>query len=182
MTQTQQIPEPAISRFLFSDTRFAWVWLAVRLYVGYEWLMAGWNKLGNPAWTGDNAGAAVKGFLMGALSKTAGEQPDVSGLYASFSQDVALPHASFFSHLVVYGEIIVGIALILGIFTGLAAFLGIFMNINFLFAGTVSINPVLGLLGLFLILAWRTAGWIGLDRWLLPLLGTPWQPGRLFNK
>ena len=182
MTQTQQIPEPAFSKFLFSDTRFGYFWLVVRLYVGYEWLMAGWNKLGNPAWTGDNAGAAVKGFLMGALSKTAGEHPDVSGWYASFIQDVALPHASFFSHLVVYGEIIVGIALILGIFTGIAAFFGSFMNLNYLFAGTVSINPLLGVLGLFLILAWRTAGWIGLDRWLLPLLGTPWQPGRLFNK
>ena len=26
-----------------------------------------------------------------------------------------------------------------------------------------------------IVLAWKVAGWWGLDRWALPLLGTPWQ-------
>jgi len=183
MTQTtQQFPEPAVSRFLFADTRFAPVWLAVRLYVGYEWFMAGWEKLGNPVWTGAQSGLAVKGFLTAALAKTVGEHPDVSGWYASFIQDVALPHSALFSHLIVYGEIAVGAALILGLFTGIAAFFGVFMNLNYLFAGTVSTNPILGVLGLFLVLAWRVAGWFGFDQFVLPALGTPWQPGRLFKR
>jgi len=25
-------------------------------------------------------------------------------------------------------------------------------------------------------MAWKTAGYYGLDRYLLPILGTPWQP------
>jgi thiosulfate dehydrogenase [quinone] large subunit len=33
----------------------------------------------------------------------------------------------------------------------------------------------LALLGVLLILAWKNAGYVGLDRYLLPLLGTPWQ-------
>jgi len=33
----------------------------------------------------------------------------------------------------------------------------------------------------WLVLAWRNAGWIGLDRWLLPAFGTPWKPGRVFT-
>jgi thiosulfate dehydrogenase [quinone] large subunit len=33
---------------------------------------------------------------------------------------------------------------------------------------------------ILLILAWRNAGYIGLDRWVLPALGTPWQPGTVF--
>src|SRR4051812_7179949 len=107
-----QIPEPALSRFLFSDTRFSWFWLAVRLYVGYEWLLAGWGKLGNPAWTGNSAGTAVKGFLLGALQKTAGAHPDVQGWYASFIQNVALPNIHTISYIVTYGEIAIGIALI----------------------------------------------------------------------
>jgi thiosulfate dehydrogenase [quinone] large subunit len=94
---------------------------------------------------------------------------------------VALPHAALFSYLVTYGEILVGVLLILGLLTGIAAFFGTFMNLNYLFAGTVSINPLLGLLGLFLILAWRVAGWYGLDRYVLPKLGTPWQEGTLFS-
>lgn len=182
-TKTQiQIGEPAVSRFLFADTRFAWFWLLVRLYVGWEWLSAGWQKLGNPAWTGINAGTAVQGFLKGAIAKTAGAHPDVSGWYASFINHVALPHAALFSIVVTYGEILVGIALILGIFTGIAAFFGTFMNLNYLFAGTVSTNPFLLLLQLFLILAWRTAGWLGIDRFLLPKLGTPWHQGSIFEK
>ncbi len=54
------------------------------------------------------------------------------------------------------------------------------MNFNFLLAGTASTNPVLFGLGVFLVLAWKVAGWWGLDRWLLPALGTRWSPGRAF--
>jgi hypothetical protein len=37
-------------------------------------------------------------------------------------------------------------------------------------------------LTILLILAWKTAGWYGLDRWLLPLIGTPWQPGEVLRR
>lgn len=179
---TVEIPEPKLSKFLFADARVAWVWLFLRIYVGWEWFMAGWAKVINPVWTGPQAGAAVKGFLMGALQKTAGAHPDVSGWYAGFLSSVAIPHAAFFSYLVAYGEVIVGVALILGAFTGIAAFFGAFMNLNYLFAGTVSTNPLLLLIQLFFILAWRNAGWWGLDRWLLPALGVPWQPGETLRR
>lgn len=177
-----QIPEPPLARFFLADTRLAWFWLLVRIYVGWQWLQAGWEKVISPAWTGSHAGIALQGFLMGALKKVNSPHPDVSGWYAGFLSGYVLHHTAFFSYMVSYGELLVGIALILGIFTGIAAFFGGFMNMNYLFAGTVSTNPLLFLLELFLILAWRVAGWYGLDRWLLPLLGTPWQPGKLFKK
>ena len=173
-TYVTHVPEPPFARFLFANPKMAWFWLIVRVYVGYAWLIAGWEKLYNPAWTGEKAGTAVTGFLNGALAKTSGLHPDVTGWYASFIQNFALPNAETFSYLVVYGEIAVGIALIVGLLTGIAAFFGTFMNLNFLFAGTVSTNPALLLLSLFLILAWRVAGWYGLDRWLLPKVGVPW--------
>src|SRR6185436_20181202 len=128
------------------------------------------------------AGVAVAGFVHGALEKTAGAHPDVSGWYAVWLKDVILPNASLFSHIVAYGEVLVGVGLILGIFTGIAAFFGSFMNMSYLFAGTVSVNPIMVLIQLFLILAWRVAGWVGLDRYILPLLGTPWHPGSAFKK
>lgn len=177
-----QIAEPPLARFLFGDTRLAVVWLVIRLYVGYAWLMAGWGKLLSPAWIGAESGSAVRGFLTGALAKTAGDHPSVSWWYAWFVEHIALNHTELISYLVTFGELAIGIALILGVFTGIAAFFGVFMNMNFLFAGTVSVNPILGLLGLFLLLAWRTAGWLGLDRFLLPWLGVPWQPGRAFRR
>ena len=173
--------DPPVARFLFGDVRMSWLWLIVRLYVGYEWLIAGWAKVQNPAWFGSSAGSALTGFLKGALAKTTGDHPDVQGWYAGFLQNVVLPNASLWSNVVAVGEVLVGLALILGIFTGIAAFFGCFMNFNYLLAGTVSTNPVLLFLAIFLLLAWKTAGWIGLDHWLLPLLGTPWAPGKVFQ-
>lgn len=177
-----RIPEPPLASYLFADTRIAWLWGLIRLYVGWEWLVAGWEKVTNPVWVGEKAGVAVNGFFQGALSKTGGPHPDVQGWYAAFLQNFAAPHAAAFSYVVSFGEVLVGVALILGIFTGIAAFFGTFMNLNFLLAGAVSTNPILLLLQLFLILAWRVAGWYGLDRWVLPWLGTPWQAGQVFKK
>ena len=177
----QRLSDPPVARALFGEVRWAWIWLIVRLYVGSQWLTAGLGKLGNPAWTGDKAGAAITGFVQGALAKTAGEHPDVQGWYAGFLQNVVLPNASFWSYLVTLGEILVGVALILGIFTGVAAFFGSLMNANYLLAGTVSTNPILLIGAVLLILAWKTAGWWGLDRWVLPALGTPWSPGLIFR-
>jgi thiosulfate dehydrogenase [quinone] large subunit len=175
-----RLEEPPATRALFGDVRFGWIWLILRLFVGYEWLMAGWGKLSNPAWIGSKTGVAISGFAQGALAKTAGDHPDVQGFYAWFLQHLVQPYPAFWSYLIVFGEILVGIGLILGIFTGIAAFFGAFMNLNYLLAGTVSVNPVLFIISLFLILAWRTAGWWGLDRWILPALGTPWRPGLVF--
>jgi thiosulfate dehydrogenase (quinone) large subunit len=178
----RQLEEPPVARSLFGEIRWAWIWLIIRLYVGYEWLNAGWDKLNSASWTGSKAGTALTGFVNGALTKTGGAHPNVQGWYATFLRHVVLPNADIFSYVVSFGEVLVGIALILGLFTGIAAFFGSFMNMNYLLSGSVSTNPILFVGALLLILAWRTAGWWGLDRWLLPLLGTPWRPGMVFNR
>lgn len=165
MRTTIDLPEPKAIKILFADTRLAWVWLLLRLYIGYEWVMAGWAKFTdeNGIWVGAKAGAAITGFLNGALKKTEGSHPDVSGWYAWFVQNVALPHPVIFSYLIVFGEIAVGLGLIVGLFTALAAFFGMVMNFNFLFAGTISINPLFVLIEILIIFAWRTCGYWGLD-------------------
>lgn len=78
-------------------------------------------------------------------------------------------------------ELLIGVALIVGLFTGLAAFGGALLNFNFLLAGTASTNPVLFILAIALILAWKVAGHYGLDRFVLPALGTLWQVGSLIT-
>ncbi len=190
-----QIPEPPLARFLFADTRMAVIWLIVRLYIGYEWLAAGWDKLfgrsidflggtfgqvSKPWVFSGHDGAAIKGFVAGALAQAGGPHPAVQGWYAAFLRGFVLPNAGLFAYLITFGEVLVGVGLLVGVLTGVAAFFGTFMNLNYLLAGTVSINPILGFLGLFVILAWRVAGYYGADRYLLPLLGTPWT-GSLAN-
>lgn len=175
-----QFSDPPLAQFVFGDTRMAWFWLVVRLYVGWEWLHAGWGKL-NGGWIGEKAGVALSGFIKGALAKTSGAHPDVQGWYGWFISNAVLPYADTWSSAIAIGETLVGVGLLLGVLTGIAAFFGAFMNMNFLLAGTVSINPIIGLLALGIMMAWKVAGYIGADRWLLPLLGTPWRPGRLFS-
>lgn len=169
------IESPSISKLFFQDTKLAWFWLIVRLYVGWEWLVAGWEKVINPVWTGSTAGGALNGFLQGALRKTAGEHPDVQGWYAVFLENVILPYTNFWSHVVAYGELLVGIALILGLFTFVAAFFGSFMNLNYLLAGTVSTNPILFTLSIGLMCAWKIAGYIGFDKYILPKVARLWK-------
>jgi len=180
-SEVTQITDPPLTQALFGKTSWAWLWLFVRVYVGWTWLEAGWGKINNPAWIGSKAGTALTGFVNGALAKTGGAHPDVQGWYGAFLQNIVLPHVSLWSYFVSFGETLVGIGLILGAFAGIAAFFGILMNLNYLLAGAVSVNPILLMLSIFLVLAWKIVGWWGLDRWLLPALGTPWRPGRIFH-
>lgn len=180
--RVERLEDPPVARALFGEIRWAWLWLILRVILGWEWLTHGVDKLSNPAWIGPNAGAAVNGFIQGALAQTTGERPQVQGWYAWFLENIVQPNAALWSYLVVIGEILVGIALILGLFTGIAAFFGAFMNASYLLAGTVGVNPVLFAMALLLVLAWKTAGWWGLDRWVLPALGTPWSPGLIFKR
>jgi thiosulfate dehydrogenase (quinone) large subunit len=169
------VQDPPFAFDLFNNTRWSWLWLILRLYLGYEWLTAGIEKL-NPAWL--QTGVALKGFWTSAVQiPNEPARPAIAfGWYRDFLQFLLNAQAyTWFAKLIVAGEIIVGIFLILGAFTGIAAFLGAFLNWNFMMAGSASINPLMFVFTILLILAWKTAGWLGLDRWLLPALGTPWQ-------
>ncbi len=174
------IQDPPIARFLFQSTMASWLWLVVRLYVGYEFLEAGWHKFTDPAWMG-GTGQGILGFWTRAVAiPDAPARPLITfDWYRTFLQFlIDTNSAAWFSYVIVFGELFVGLGLILGAFVGLAAAAGLLMNLAFLLAGTTSTNPVLAVLGVLLILAWKNAGWIGLDRFLLPLIGTPWKQSR----
>jgi hypothetical protein len=81
--------------------------------------------------------------------------------YRSFLQLlVDSNRGGWFSYLIAFGEMAVGVGLILGAFVGVAAAGGLMLNFAFLLAGTTSTNPVLVALGFPLILAWNNAGYI----------------------
>jgi thiosulfate dehydrogenase (quinone) large subunit len=46
------IEEPRFSKWLFGSSAAAWIWLVARLWLGWEWLQAGWSKVfgGNITW------------------------------------------------------------------------------------------------------------------------------------
>ena len=94
LSEVQQITDPPFTQAVFGKVSWAWVWLIVRLYVGWAWLEAGWGKVNNPAWVGSKAGVALTGFVNSALTKATGAHPDVQGWYAAFLQNVVLSHAA----------------------------------------------------------------------------------------
>ncbi|MET0502797.1 MAG: hypothetical protein ABW172_14855 [Candidatus Binatia bacterium] len=51
-SKSVMIEEPKVAKLLFSDTRFGWLWLPLRLYLGYMWFEAGWHKFVDPKWMG----------------------------------------------------------------------------------------------------------------------------------
>lgn len=178
--QSTVVQDPPIARFLFSDTRMALVWLLLRVYVGWAWLDAGWHKV-------QDVGAKTNYIVDGSgilafwsritATPAAGGRPTITyDWYNGFIQWlINIQAQGVMGKVIAFGETAVGLGLIFGAFTGIAAVAGAFMNLNFMLAGSASTNPVLLLLGFLLVLAWKTAGYIGLDRFLLPLLGTPWR-------
>src|SRR5664279_3961942 len=174
-TSGRIIEDPPIARFLFGDTRLAAVWTVIRVLIGYSWLSAGWGKLNEAAWMVD--GPALKGYWTGAVAIPATGHPAITFDWdRSFLQGM-LASGSYvwFAKLVTFGEVLVGIALITGAFVGIAAVFGALMNWSYIMAGSTSSNPLLLIGAIVLLLAWKTAGYYGLDFFLLPRLGTPWS-------
>ncbi|HEX6387672.1 MAG TPA: DoxX family membrane protein [Anaerolineae bacterium] len=169
------VQDPPLAQFLFSDTRASVIWLVLRIWLGYKWVDAALHKVTNPAWV--QTGDALKGFWTGAVAIPDGGRPAIAfDWYRSFIQFLLDTQSyTWFAKLVAYGELLIGIALILGIFTGIAAAFGGFMNWNFIMAGSASSNGLLFLVSVMLILAWKVAGYIGLDYFVLPFVGTPWH-------
>jgi thiosulfate dehydrogenase [quinone] large subunit len=148
-----------------------------------SWLSSGWGKIQNPKWM--ETGESIRGFWQRAVTDPEGpaNAPITYEWWRGFIQGLLDSNAhTWFGPLMAIGETLVGLGLIVGALVGIAAFFGIVMNTSFLLSGTVSSNPVFLLLGIGLVLAWKVAGWIGLDRWLLPALGTPWQRGALLRR
>lgn len=176
-SEAVEIEGPGFTRYLFSNSRAGLLWVWIRLFVGFAWLESGWGKLNNPEWTA--GGSVLRAYWERAASiPDQGRPPITYEWYRDFI-NVLLNgnHETWFSWLVVLGEVAVGVALVAGALTGIAAFFGAFMNMSFLLAGSASTNPIMFTLAIGLILAWRVAGYYGVDRYLLPLLGTPWRPG-----
>ena len=172
-----EVEGPAFARYLFSNTKAGLLWLPIRIFLGFAWVEAGWHKITGTGWL--DGGSALRGYWENAAKipeQGAGRPPITFEWYRDFINFLlAGHHEGWFAYLVSFGELFIGLALLTGTLVGIAAFFGALMNMSFLLAGSASTNPVMFTLAIGLILAWRVAGYYGIDRYLLPLLGTPWR-------
>ncbi|SER84669.1 DoxX family protein [Salipaludibacillus aurantiacus] len=148
--------------FIRNNKIAAGVLTFLRLYIGWQWMTAGWGKITGPE------GFDASGYLTGVVNNEA--VIETYPTYHAFIESFALPNAGVFSFMVAWGEFLVGLGLILGILTTAAAFFGIMMNFAFMFAGTVSSNPFLVLLTIFILVAGHNAGRFGGDYFVIPYL------------
>lgn len=176
-----QTHDPKTWQMLMGNVHLALFWLPIRLFVGREWFSAGYHKVTDEAWM--DGGAALKGYWERSVAIPEGGRPAITyGWYRDVLQYMLDNEwYTWFGKVVAIGELLIGIGLLVGALVGLAAFFGTALNASFMLAGTTSSNPVLFGLSVFIVLAWKVAGYWGLDRWLLPALGAPWQAGTLFQ-
>jgi len=182
--------DPATERlgladWLFRSQAASIVWLVARFWLGYQWANAGYQKIWGSERLGFwyNNGAGVKGFATGGVAASHGATASVAyGWWAGFLHNFVTPNAAWIAKLVALGELAIGVALILGLFTGLAALAGVTLNLTYMLSGVAGVNPIYALIGVGLILAWRNAGNLGLDRYVLREVGTPFHAGRLVRR
>jgi thiosulfate dehydrogenase [quinone] large subunit len=159
-----------LADWLYRSTAASLIWLVVRVWLGYQWANAGYQKIWGSErsmfWFG--GGAGVKGFATAGITGSASGKGGASyGWWAGFLHNFVLPNASWIAKVIVISELAIGIALILGLLTGLAAMGALLLNLIYMFTGSAGVNPAYAVLAVFLILAWRNAGLLGLDRFVL---------------
>lgn len=140
----------------------------VRVTIGILFLIPGLSKLLKSVWIGDQAGIALTKFIQNALLLSKGSHAEVSSWFASFLEHVVLPHATLFSYIIAWGEVLTGTALILGFFTAFSTFMGFVMSFSYLLAGTSNINPQMLVGEMLILFSGYNAAKIGLDYWLAP--------------
>jgi len=166
--------------WLYRSRAASVLWLVARLWLGYGWLNAGYQKLWGSEkaafWNG--GGAGVKGFATaGVAGSKAGKGGASYGWFAGFLHGFVIPNASWIAKAVTLSELVIGALLILGLFTGAAAVAGLTLNLVYMFSGSAGVNPAYAIVAVLLVLAWRNAGFLGLDRFVLPMSRNRSRPG-----
>jgi len=99
-----------------------WPIVLLRVYTGVFFAYHGFGELRS-----DDFASSLANFLSNNLDAT-------FSFYRPFVESVILPSKEIFAVLVAWGELAIGLALILGLATRYAAFIGAFMVLNFWFA------------------------------------------------
>ncbi|MGB5628607.1 MAG: DoxX family protein [Woeseiaceae bacterium] len=98
-----------------------WPITLLRIYTGVFFLYYGWGKVTNP-----NFAEGLAGFVTGNLDKA-------FGFMRPFLESVVLPNKGLFAIMVSWGELLMGIALIVGLATRWASIAGALMVAAFWF-------------------------------------------------
>lgn len=138
-----------------------WMVVPLRLFLGVTFVYAGLQKLTDPQYFNPAArgyiGQQITGFARG------------SPLH-DFLLDVAAPHAVFFGALVAYGELAIGVGVLLGLLLRPAAFFGMLVNLVFFLSADWHVYPYFYGSDLVYFFGWLTLLLAGPANQVLPAL------------
>ena len=128
----------------------------LRISTGVMFLRAAWPKI--------SAGGDWTGRMLGFLKV----QENTAGWYRAFLESSVVPNAEVFAFLTAYGELAVGLALVLGLLSRLALIAALVMVVNYLLAKgvpfwTPSSNDSYLILILLTLVFLRPGHFLGLD-------------------
>lgn len=156
-----------ISSF-YRERTYLGYFVMLRFYVGYVFLLAGWNKYSG-GWLNPAPGSSPLAKVLNTWFS--GDKPMPPGWYHDLLSRMVLPNAHLFGILVALGELAVGVLLLLGLATRLGGLLAAVMTLNYFLAtkhvGVVYVleNQLFILAGLLLMLSAAGRAW-GVDFFL----------------
>lgn len=105
-----------------------WPLALLRIFTGIMFVFPGWGKL--------RSGFSVQGFVEASIAGFPGNDSRLGApdWYAWFLENVVLAVPGVFTQLVAWGELLIGLALILGVASRAAASAGVIMLLSFHFA------------------------------------------------
>lgn len=109
-------------------------WLSgLRAFIGAVWIFGGLEKI---------LSAEYFANFPKTIAYFASKNPNE--FFVGFLNNIVAPNSNLFSHLVAYGELLVGLGLLLGLLTNISAIVGIFLNVVFyLGAGWTGISTAM---------------------------------------
>lgn len=140
-----------------------WPIVVLRVYTGLFFIWNGFGKVSR-----DNFADGMEGFLNAQLANS-------FSFYRPFIESVVLPNKTVFAAMVAWGELAVGLAMLVGLATRYAAAAGAILVLNFWFAKGAPVlagtNQDVAWLIIFVVLGMVPAGKIaGLDDGLADVL------------
>lgn len=169
------VSDPPLARFLFQSTGAAWLWLAVRLWVGWQLFAAGQSAFVEPGRL-DDATRTMALYWQRIAGTGAAVDPGVQEWQRLLAQTLASGQAErWLAAAVAVSQLVLGMAILLGFFVGIAAAGGILLGLGMnILTGATDFTPFHAAASILLALAWKNAGFIGFDRYVLRGLGAPW--------
>jgi thiosulfate dehydrogenase [quinone] large subunit len=134
--------------------------ILMRVLFGVGWLLAGMTKITEKLWFKE-PGLFLNDYLINSLQNSI-----VPPFYKTFLENIALEHVMVLNYVIPIVQIILGIFLIVGLFTIPSILACLFMHINFILSGNMNLMSLILYTSAFSLIIFRTdVYYLSLDKY-----------------